>query len=267
MRNSTLLLKWFILPVLVLSLALAGCDNDDDDDPDSNNNDNNNNEETEESAPTPTVGPNADAALVSIKLYSVTSVPNVGDVEVETGLATAVFFDNGSTTLLLDAGEVTAEDEMLTRNSNNSYTYVPGQPDMTNPSVTGIDFDNATNWEVAGSGEVDAFSTTHTDNWPQVGDLSAPATIDGSAEFTLSVTNIDDADSVIFHVSGPDGTLLVTKAGNATSHTFTAAEMGSIGTGAGIVQVAPYNYRSKSLVGLQVYLVKETVRSKSVTIE
>ena len=54
---------------------------------------------------------------------------------------------------------------------------------------------------------------------------------------------------------------------NATSSTFTEAEIDGMGTGANFAQVAPYKFESATYSSKQFYFVTETVKTQSVTLE
>jgi hypothetical protein len=87
--------------------------------------------------------------------------------------------------------------------------------------------------------------------------------VDKSADYTISISSVSNADSIIYVVSG----VTKTTAGNVTSCTFSAEELAGAPSGAGIIQAAPYAYSDQEFSGKTVYFVKEKVVSKSVTIE
>ena len=71
---------------------------------------------------------------------------------------------------------------------------------------------------------------------------------------------------IYFSVYGPDGTAMKVVAGGVSSYTFTAAELSAVGAGSGFVQIVGINYDPQTIGGRDYYLLNETARTKSVTI-
>jgi len=223
--------------------------------------------EQAENTPTPTPTPDnsipipnwTDAAgvLVSTKVKTVQS-----GIAIEMGVASAVFYANLGDSTFADAGTVKCEDKELTKQSNNAYVFVPSQ---TEPM--GITLSPPILWDIAGSGSVGAFSQSVSGNFPTTDSISSALTFANSATYTLSVGSVSNADSVIFMIAGPSGTPLIkTLSGNATSCTFTAAEMGSLATGSGLIQVVPTRITDNTFSGKKYYFIRQTSVSKPVTI-
>jgi hypothetical protein len=235
---------------LAMSLTFTGCNDDDDDEdqPDTTPTQNT------DSDPTPSF-PMADATLIAIDTKT-TQETQVGTFEIFIGTAVGLFFDANQA--LLDAGTVSINGSNLTQNSNNSYTYLPS---LTEPE--GLSFSTGTDWEVSGSANFPAFSASPAFDFPSVGDISGADIVDKSADYTISISSVSDADSIIYVVSG----VTKTTAGNVTSCTFSADELAGAPTGQGIIQAAPYAYSDQEFSGKTVYFVKEKVVSQSVTIE
>ncbi len=233
--------------------VVSSCSDDTDDD-------NNNNQTTQESTPSPTIPAGAGGGLISIQTKTTQSTP-IGEMDILFGTAVAVF---GPTGAFLDAGAVSVNNESLDKQSNNSYTYMPGPT-----SATGIDFNNGdADWDVAGSGSVSAFTFSDSQAWPSIGAIDHSGPVSTGGDFTLqATTSITSADSVIFSVAGPSGNLLYTAPGGTNSHTFTQAEMATVGAGQGYIQIAPYNVNIENIHGEDYYFIKETVVSESVTLE
>lgn len=223
--------------------------------------------EQAENTPTPTPGPDnsipipnwGDAAgvLVSTKVKTVQS-----GIAVEMGVASAVFYANLGDSTFADAGTVKCEDKELTKQSNNAYVFVPTQ---TEPM--GITLSPPILWDIAGSGSVGAFSQSVSGSFPTTDSISSALTFANSAAYTLSVGSVSNADSVIFMVVGSSGTPLIkTISGNATSCTFTAAEMSTLPTGTGLIQVVPTRITDNTFSGKKYYFIRQTSVSKTVTI-
>jgi len=238
-----------IMLFLAMSLAFTGCNEDDEDDePDPAPAQNTDTE------PVPTF-PMADATLVAVDTETTQDTP-LGTFDIFIGTAVALFFDTNQN--LLDAGTVSINGSDLTKNSNNSYTYLPS---LTEPE--GLSFTTGTDWDVSGSSNFPAFSASPGFDFPSVGDISGGDIVDRSADYTITISSVADADSIIYLVSG----ISKTTAGNVTSCTFTADELAGAPAGQGIIQAAPYAYEDQEFSGKIVYFVKEKVVSKSVTIE
>ena len=235
---------------LAMSLAFTGC-NDDDDDEDEPDPTPTQNTDTD---PTPEF-PMADATLVAVDSKTTQDTP-LGTFDIFIGTAVGLFFDANQA--LLDAGTVSINGNNLTKNSNNSYTYLPS---LTDPE--GLSFTTGTDWEVSGSAAFPAFAASPGFDFPSVGAISGGDIIDRSADYTISISSVSDADSIIYLVNG----IAKTTAGSVTSCTFSAEELAGAPAGQGIIQAAPYAFEDQEFSGKTVYFVKEKVVSKSVTIE
>lgn len=197
-------------------------------------------------------------ALVAIKTVTTTSTP-FGSVDLEVGTAVAVFStDSGSS--YLNAGAVSVNSNDLGLQSNNSYIF---NFDQANP--TGIEFTSAVNWVGTGS-TWNSFSTSTTKGFSTINEINE-GTVSAASAYTLTSGNVSNADSILFSVSGPNGNKLIIVGGNETSHTFSAADMNSVGSGSGYLQVVGLNYDQKVVGGKDYWLINETVRTKQVTIE
>jgi hypothetical protein len=67
-------------------------------------------------------------------------------------------------------------------------------------------------------------------------------------------------------VVGGSGYVTKTVAGNQTTCNFTAAQMGTAGSGSGLIQVTPYQIESNNFNGKKIYRIMEVVKTKTVTI-
>jgi len=236
-----------MIVLFALSLTLTSCQKDDDD-----NNNNNNNSEPSSSFQF------GDGTLVAVRSETVQSTP-FGDVTITLGTGVAVFAAGSNYTSFADAGVVSLNSESLQKQSNNSYVFTPG---VANP--TGIDFSGGVNWSVAGNSTtgVPAFTHTVSHGFPNAGNITSGNEVSKSAGFTVTITNISNADSVYFMINDK----LKAFAGNATTATFSAADLSGLSKGQGIVTVAPWKFSTAQYGGKNFYFVTETVKQKSVTI-
>jgi hypothetical protein len=198
-------------------------------------------------------------SLIAIKTINTTTQGGF-TFDTEIGTAVAAFSEDGGANWM-DAGTITCEGETLTKNSNNSYTYIPG---TSNP--TGLTFSNPVNWTASGS-SWPAFGLDNSDNFSTLGDISSSTTIASSSSYTLTSPSISGADSVYFGIYGPDGSVFKIQSGSTTSHTFTAAEISGLGTGSAYIQVVGLNYEETTFSGRDYYMINESVRTKSATIQ
>ncbi|MBS1683304.1 MAG: hypothetical protein JSS76_01015 [Bacteroidetes bacterium] len=222
---------------------------------------NTNNTNNGNSAPSVNTPANADGALAAIKVITTQTVAGY-TVPINIGTAAAWF---GLSTSFKDAGNVTVDGNALT-NQSNSYVY---QPNQTNP--TGLDFNSSVSWNVTGnsSNGITGFSYTDQSSFPTIDDVQTPTSVSHSSSFTLSASGYVSGDSVIFVVSGGSGHVSFIAPGGTSSHTFTAAEMGTVGAApnnTGLLQIAPYRVNHQTINGKSYYFVKETCANKFVTI-
>lgn len=214
-------------------------------------------------APAPSTTPNfagADATLWGVKSFSSTTTP-IGTFDIEIGLGVAVF-SNDDFASFVNVGAVGLNGTSLTAQSNNSYTSMPSQ---TNPQ--GIDFSNSnTNWTVTGGNGFQGFTRDVSATefaFPAIDAISSSDVVVRANGYTLTVPAVASADSMLFLVGGVSKTL----AGSAISCTFTADELAGLAAGSDLVQVAAYSYINEDHGGKDIYFGKETVRSRSVTIQ
>lgn len=245
--------KFTTLILFASALAFTACDKDDDvleipqDDP----------TPTTEPAPATPQFSNADGSLWAVNSASSQSVGGF-EVEINIGIAVGAFTENGEFNTLVDAGTVSVDDNNLTRQTNNAYSLTPSQ---TNP--TGIDYNTDVNWSVSGgSGFID-FTYTSSIPWPTASEITSGGTVSKSSGYTLTVNTVENADSVLFMV----GSAIKTISGNATSCTFTSVELSGLDNGANVASVVPYASEPENFGGKTIYIGKEAVQSKSVTIE
>lgn len=237
-----------------IGLLAVSCSKDDDAEPapstggggSSNNN----------AANTTPAFPGADGALFAVSTATTQEIPFFGSIQVDMYTGVAVFYDAADAPIA--AGEVRCNDSLFTY-QNNAYYF---QPSMTN--ITGLNFSSGVVWDVTGGNGIPAFTrNTSAIQFPVVDTVSSATTINRSADYTLTVPSVYDADSVYFTVGG----LLKRMGPNSNQCTFTAAELGTLGAGPSIVQVAAFNYYPEDISGKTIYFGKERVITRSVTLQ
>jgi hypothetical protein len=197
-------------------------------------------------------------ALIAIKTITTTSTP-IGEMDTSVGTAVAVFSENSGSSLV-GAGTVAVDTKELSVQNNNSYVYM-----IQTSNPTGITYSNTVNWTGTG-GAWPAFNATTSQGFSTVGSITTgnPKT---SENYTLVTNQITNADSVLFALYGQNSQVTKILPGNATSYTFTASEVSAAGAGTGLVQVVGLKYDLQSINAKDYYLINETVRTKTVTIE
>lgn len=244
----------FILP-LSLGIAFSACKKDDPPaEPEPVSGEGN-------SAPSTT--PNfsgADATLWGVKTITTTTTP-IGTIDLDVGIGVAVFTNDNFLTFV-NVGAVELNGTALVAQTNNSYTSTPSP---SNPM--GIEFSTSnTNWIVAGGNGFTGFTRNVSATefaFPAVDAISSSEIVDRANGYTLTIPAIASADSVLFLV----GSVAKTLVGTATSCTFSSSELSGLSAGAGLVQVAAYSYIHEDQSGKDIYFGKETVRTKTVTIQ
>ncbi len=215
------------------------------------------------SAPSVSAPSDADGALAAVKVITTQTVAGY-TLPINIGTAAAWF---GLSSSFKDAGNLTIDGNGMTKSSNNAYVF---QPTTTTP--TGLDFSSSSvTWNVTGnsSNSITGFSYTDQSSFPSIDDVQTPSSVSHNAAFTLSASGYVSGDSVIFVVSGGSGHVSYIAPGGTTSHTFSAAEMatvGAAGNNTGLLQIAPYRINHQTINGKSYYFVKETCANKFVTI-
>jgi hypothetical protein len=206
--------------------------------------------------PTPTIA-NSNGTLVAVKSQTITETP-LGPSTMNIGIGVAAFYTPDNPNSFLDAGTVTLNANTLAKQTNNSYVLMPG---TSNP--TGIDFAGGVSWSVGGNGNIAAFTFEPSIEFPTVGSITSSGTVSKSNGYTLTASSVADADSVIFMV----GSVVKTVSGNPTSYTFSSSELSSLQNGNSVVQIAAYKIQESTQNTKTYHFIKETVSSKTVTIE
>lgn len=175
-------------------------------------------------------------------------------VEVTLGTGVAIFYDSLSTSTFVDAGTVRVEDKTLEKQENGTYAFIPSATDFS-----GVDYSGSATWDVSGSANVAAFNETYS-TFPSTPDFDGDySTIEAGAELNINLeTSVSNADSIIVMLATENGQVLKTYAGNVSSFTFTQAEVESVGTGQGLVQVTPYSFEVRAVNNKSFAFVNET---------
>lgn len=210
---------------------------------------------TTSSTPTPTFGDGWGmmAAVTSVSYQVVAGVT----IPVIINTATAAFQASAGSTSYVDAGTVTLNSKALTKSTNNVYIY----DKLTDP----LDFTQVT-WSVSGAGSVPAINYTDDKPIPDFsGYNSLPSTVDRSSNLIISLSGtLSDCDTVYVLISGSNGKfILKSLPGSASECKFSAAELSVLAAGTGLLQVAPWNYKSEDISSKKFYFVNEKAYTKT----
>lgn len=198
------------------------------------------------------------AGLIAIKTVTTTTLPVVGDIDVEFGTGVAVFSSDGGNSYV-SAGTVTLDGLGLTMQTNNTYVH---QPEPTD--ADGIQFGSTVNWSGTGA-TWNSFNASTSQGFCSISQITS-GDVTTSSSYVLEANTVSNADSILFAVHGPSGSKTIIVAGTNSSHTFSASDLSGVGTGTGFVQIVGINYDPQTISSKQYYLINETVRTKQVTI-
>lgn len=199
----------------------------------------------------------ADGALWAVKSHSTTTVAGQ-TINMTIGTGVAFFNDGVTATTFVEVGDVSLNSENLTKNDNNSYTSVPSQS-----QPTGISFSSGVDWTVSGGNGIPAISKNVTLGFPTVNAITSATTIDKSQSYTLTTSGVTGADSTLFIVGGVTKTIV----GNATTCTFSAAELSEVTTGTSFIQIAAYTMMNEDVSGKTIYYGNETVQTLTAEVQ
>lgn len=200
----------------------------------------------------------ADAVLSAVRANIVQNTP-VGPVDLLVGVANGAFSSDGFSNFQ-NVGVVTCNGDALSLQSNNSYIY---QPAATNPTGIDLSASNEVTWIVAGGSGFTGFQRTIAGPFPATGAITSPTTVVRADGYTITTTNVLNADSVIFIL----GNLSRTLPGNASSCGFSASELSGVAAGASQIQVAAYRSENELIEGKRIYFVKQSSRALSVSVQ
>ena len=222
------------------------------------------NPDAEQEEPTNPQPQPSDADAVLIALQTVTYVP-AGGMMIETilGMPIAIFLDGDN---YKDVGAVSCEGESIAKMDNNSYIYMPS---VSNP--LGVTYSGNIDWTIAGGSGFPAHSSSVSGSFPNYIEIAATSgdQISTASSYTLKTKiSITNADSVYFGIYGTNDAIISVQPANVSSHTFSAAEMESVGKGVGYIQIAAVKTVSKEILssGEVIYYMTEKVNTTSVTL-
>ncbi|MCX6229919.1 MAG: hypothetical protein NTZ33_00105 [Bacteroidetes bacterium] len=217
---------------------------------------------TPPAAPMPTLGSNITGALIAVKTQSkVVTIPGFPATILNIGTAVAVF-PGATAGTYVDAGNVSCNTLALTKQTTNLYLYTPG---TANP--TGIDYSTGVpSWNVSGSTNITAF-TASANSFPSDVDITSSTTVNTADAYSLTATAITGADSLIFAIHGPSKSLIVTRGASLSSYTFTAADLATVGKGAGFIQVSALRYKPITNSSKTYWLINQNVATIAATIQ
>lgn len=225
-----------------------------------------------EPAPAPNPAPSfgdADGAFIAINTVTNTSAGGF-EVQLKLGSAVAWFIDENDE--FVSVGDVTFDGAGLSGtlefNDNNTYSWLEEEQ----PS-SGFSNNGGVLWSIdggSGHGQINNISNGYP--FPSIKKIAnTEETISGSSSFTLSHDGaINDADSTFYSIYGASGNIMKRVAGSTTSVSFTAAEMGELGAGTAILQIASFKIVNQTLGSTspkKYYMINESVASKIVTVE
>ncbi len=198
----------------------------------------------------------ADGLLVAIKTVSTTENPYLPGypITVEYGTAFVAFPSSPGSSSNLDAGVVKCQDSTLTKQSGNSYGFVP----TSSFNITGLSFSGNSSWNVGGAGSINAF--THTwSPFPSTPTIySDKETVSRSTGYTFNISSVSGADSLLFIIASGDKYAEKRTAGNATSVTFSSSDLSILGANNnGLLQVTPYKIQANTakVPGKKLYFI------------
>lgn len=256
------------LVLAAIMLSVASCKKDDDNG--NNNNNNNNNNDTIQSNPlSQQLGGSAnipsDAAGAFYSVDNVVISDDFGTPDTSSIGFGFAWFDNYTATK--NGGDVTCQGSLLdiTNPFNNAQTlawyYTISNYIFYDQSVAAVD------WNVTGNtaNSVPAFSYTDPTPFPGINWFNIPATINTNNSLTINWTNTNTNDGVFFTVAGDKGKFTKAGAANATSVTFTSAELKQAAYDGGYqigIQVMPVKISSHTVSGKKYYFVKQRAFAK-----
>ncbi|MCB0697398.1 MAG: hypothetical protein KDC07_08535 [Chitinophagaceae bacterium] len=211
--------------------------------------------------------------LAAVQMEFAYSNPQIPiPISIKSDVASASFFDGAGSSNLTGAGTVSINSNDL-KNNNNSYSLTAS--DGMTPStlnLTGSSID----WSVGGSGNVAAFTYSHTGSMPNYsGTSSLPTAIDRTKDLDITLGNkVTNADSVYVLIITPNSSTPLMKAYSAkpsapAKATFTASELGSLSSVAdngAYVEVVAFRYAVPNINSRQYVFVKEFAAVTTATI-
>jgi hypothetical protein len=202
--------------------------------------------------------PNAAGILVVTKSF--TYDINGGYLNaIEASSASAFFPASGESTSGLDGGSVKIKGNELTKDATNHYLFM----DLANQLNL---YGNMTlQWEIAGKGDVPAFSFTTNKGIPSFNGLAElPLAISkGSGAIVDFYGKVAYADSVLVMISGDNRSVYKVFPASGPNGQFTSSELSGLSnTQAATIMVVPYNVLTAWANNKQFYFINETAYYK-----
>lgn len=212
-------------------------------------------------APAPVTNTPSDADGVCIAVnVNVTMTVGGFTVPIDLGSANANFYTAAGSTSLATAGTVKANDSTLT-NSSNSYIFTP-------KSATGINFisSNKSRWSITGNGSIPAITYTAT-GFPSTPSVPSVSSISKGGSYTINSSSVSNADSLCYQITAGSVSIYKIVAATQTSHTFSAAEMGTLEvTENGFITVTGYKFNNTTVSSKKIYFININTSNKSVKV-
>lgn len=238
----------------LLAILLATACNKEEEDSTSNNGGGSGNS----TASTTPAFSDAHGVLAASRMYVIVSTP-FGNQEIIAGIAAGAFSDDQFATRV-PVGAVSCNSQSLSMLTGNAYAYTPPS---TNPNGIDLTASNEVTWSIAGGSGFTAFTRTIMGAFPVTDVISSGGTVVRASGYTLTTGTVALADSVLFAI----GPVTRTIAGNANSCAFSPAELGTLNTGSALAQVVAYSSAQEVIDGKRIYFVKQSLRTKSVSVE
>lgn len=193
------------------------------------------------------------------------------NIDLETAVAS--FSTTTSSTTLTDAGAVDVNTFSLTKADNNAYYRNGFSP--TSPTNVDLNFSSGSNWNVAGSSSVTAFTYNHNVAFPSYGGLATlPTTVTKSSNLSLNISS-SNADSIYVAIlsgsSTSTGTVIKRYGGTATNIVINSSDLSALTTtgsdGIAYLEVIPWRYNTATLNSKDYVFMKLAAYVKNIEIE
>lgn len=176
-------------------------------------------------------------------------------------MAFAHFIVSGD--MLASAGrlQLRTTNQVGTGNATDVLDFSKLTGSYTLPTESDVDLDKFFfEWTASGSSKWPAFTLIDTvyGNMPDLGTYSGATSFSSSADYTFTMNNVVNCDSVRYELYGPNGQVLKTEPGNAFSSTFTGAELNLVGEGTVQLVVRGMKETTRTVNG-RVYALKQQV--------
>lgn len=226
---------------------------------------------TNQTGPTPVTptpsGGNISGALISIRMkYTTQPTGSPMPIDVNSEMGLAVFYSAAGSTTKADAGKVSVNTVNLDKQSDNSYlktAYIGGTP-------ADLGFDKTSDWNIAGSGSVTAFSYDHNVKFPEyTGDVPSSITKANGISLSFTGATLTGADSVYVVIAAGSNNIVKSYAANAGNITISAADLQNLPAvtdNSAVFEICPFKYNEVVKNGKTYFFIKEQAIVKAVNI-